>query len=109
MAHAGSLYRLSHARPEGGAIWTHLPYGPFADPGAFEQWLAEGRPPRGPAAREQDQDRGRPGRRLPNALNVSFVGHVGAEILAPARGRRSVDRVAPSRADRAVARAARDG
>jgi RimJ/RimL family protein N-acetyltransferase len=40
-AHGESLYRLSHARPEDAALWTYLPYGPFADQGAFEGWLAE--------------------------------------------------------------------
>lgn len=40
-AHASSLYALSHARPEDGALWTYLPYGPFPDRSAFEGWLAE--------------------------------------------------------------------
>lgn len=40
-AHAESLYALSHARPEDAALWTYLPYGPFADQGAFEAWLDE--------------------------------------------------------------------
>jgi RimJ/RimL family protein N-acetyltransferase len=40
-AHAESLYRLSHARPEDQALWTYLPYGPFADRDEFERWLAE--------------------------------------------------------------------
>ena len=40
-AHAPSLYALSHGRPEDKALWTYLPYGPFADPGAFELWLEE--------------------------------------------------------------------
>ena len=40
-AHAESLYRLSHARPEDAVLWTYLAYGPFADQGAFERWLAE--------------------------------------------------------------------
>jgi RimJ/RimL family protein N-acetyltransferase len=40
-AHAESLYRLSHARPEDAILWTYLAYGPFADQGAFERWLAE--------------------------------------------------------------------
>jgi RimJ/RimL family protein N-acetyltransferase len=39
--HAESLYRLSHARPEDAALWNYLAYGPFADQGAFEGWLAE--------------------------------------------------------------------
>jgi RimJ/RimL family protein N-acetyltransferase len=39
-AHAESLYRLSHARPEDAVLWTYLAYGPFADQGAFERWLA---------------------------------------------------------------------
>jgi RimJ/RimL family protein N-acetyltransferase len=39
-AHASSLYARSHARPEDAALWTYLPYGPFADQGAFERWLA---------------------------------------------------------------------
>jgi RimJ/RimL family protein N-acetyltransferase len=41
VAHAPSLYALSHARPEDAALWTYLPYGPFADRGEFERWLAE--------------------------------------------------------------------
>ena len=40
-AHGESLHRQSHARPEEAALWTYLPYGPFADRGAFESWLAE--------------------------------------------------------------------
>jgi RimJ/RimL family protein N-acetyltransferase len=40
-AHAESLYRLAHARPEDAALWTYLPYGPFAGQGEFEGWLAE--------------------------------------------------------------------
>jgi RimJ/RimL family protein N-acetyltransferase len=40
-AHGDSLYRLSHGRPEDAALWTYLPYGPFADEGAFERWLDE--------------------------------------------------------------------
>jgi RimJ/RimL family protein N-acetyltransferase len=40
-AHAESLYRLSHARPEDAVLWIYLAYGPFADQGAFERWLAE--------------------------------------------------------------------
>jgi RimJ/RimL family protein N-acetyltransferase len=40
-AHGPSLYTLSHARPEDAALWTYLPYGPFANRGAFERWLAE--------------------------------------------------------------------
>jgi RimJ/RimL family protein N-acetyltransferase len=40
-AHGASLYRLSHARPEDAALWTYLAYGPFADQGAFENWLFE--------------------------------------------------------------------
>jgi RimJ/RimL family protein N-acetyltransferase len=40
-AHGGSLYRLSHGRPEDAALWTYLPYGPFPDRDEFESWLAE--------------------------------------------------------------------
>ena len=40
-AHARSLYRLSHARPEDARLWTYLAYGPFPDQGAFERWLEE--------------------------------------------------------------------
>jgi RimJ/RimL family protein N-acetyltransferase len=39
--HAPSLYVLSHTRAEDAALWTYLPYGPFADRGAFERWLVE--------------------------------------------------------------------
>jgi RimJ/RimL family protein N-acetyltransferase len=39
--HAASLYALSHARPEDAVLWTYLAYGPFADQGTFERWLAE--------------------------------------------------------------------
>jgi RimJ/RimL family protein N-acetyltransferase len=39
--HAASLYALSHARPADPVLWTYLAYGPFADQGAFERWLAE--------------------------------------------------------------------
>ena len=41
VAHASSLYALSHARPEDAVLWTYLPYGPFAGQGAFERWLME--------------------------------------------------------------------
>jgi RimJ/RimL family protein N-acetyltransferase len=40
-AHAQSLYRLSHARPEDAALWTYLAYGPFPDRDAFARWLEE--------------------------------------------------------------------
>ncbi len=40
-AHAESLYRLSHGKPEDAALWTYLAYGPFADQAAFERWLEE--------------------------------------------------------------------
>jgi RimJ/RimL family protein N-acetyltransferase len=40
-AHAESLFRLSHGRPEDAVLWTYLAYGPFADPAAFERWLEE--------------------------------------------------------------------
>jgi RimJ/RimL family protein N-acetyltransferase len=40
-AHAASLCALSHARPADAVLWTYLPYGPFADQGEFETWLAE--------------------------------------------------------------------
>jgi RimJ/RimL family protein N-acetyltransferase len=40
-AHADSLYRRSHARPEDAVLWTYLAYGPFADQGAFAAWLEE--------------------------------------------------------------------
>jgi RimJ/RimL family protein N-acetyltransferase len=40
-AHAASLYALSHGRREDAALWTYLPYGPFAGQGEFERWLAE--------------------------------------------------------------------
>jgi RimJ/RimL family protein N-acetyltransferase len=40
-AHASSLYRLAHARPEDAALWTYLAYGPFTDQAAFETWLAD--------------------------------------------------------------------
>jgi RimJ/RimL family protein N-acetyltransferase len=40
-AHGESLHRPSHAQAEDAVLWTYLPYGPFADQGAFESWLAE--------------------------------------------------------------------
>jgi RimJ/RimL family protein N-acetyltransferase len=40
-AHAASLYRRSHGRPEDAALWTYLAYGPFEGEGAFANWLAE--------------------------------------------------------------------
>jgi RimJ/RimL family protein N-acetyltransferase len=40
-AHAESLYRRSHGRPEDAALWTYLAYGPFADQAAFAAWLGE--------------------------------------------------------------------
>jgi RimJ/RimL family protein N-acetyltransferase len=40
-AHADSLYRLSHARPEDAVLWTYLAYGPFEDQAAFARWLEE--------------------------------------------------------------------
>jgi RimJ/RimL family protein N-acetyltransferase len=41
LAHAESLYRRSHGRPEDAALWTYLAYGPFADQRAFAAWLEE--------------------------------------------------------------------
>jgi RimJ/RimL family protein N-acetyltransferase len=40
-AHAESLYRLSHSRPEDAVLWIYLAYGPFADQGALAAWLEE--------------------------------------------------------------------
>ena len=40
-AHAESLFRLSHARPEDAVLWTYLAYGPFAGQDAFAAWLEE--------------------------------------------------------------------
>jgi RimJ/RimL family protein N-acetyltransferase len=40
-AHAGSLYRASHRRPEDAALWTYLSYGPFEDEGALAAWLEQ--------------------------------------------------------------------
>ena len=40
-AHAQSLYRVSHGRPDDAVLWTYLAYGPFPDQGAFERWLEE--------------------------------------------------------------------
>jgi RimJ/RimL family protein N-acetyltransferase len=40
-AHAASLYRLSHARPEDAVLWAYLAYGPFPDQGTFQNWLSE--------------------------------------------------------------------
>ncbi len=52
---------------------------------------------------------GHPEKRLPNTLNVSFLGHIGSELLAKSAGDRGVDRVGVSRGeDRALAGAVRD-
>jgi RimJ/RimL family protein N-acetyltransferase len=40
-AHAASLYRRSHRRPEDAVLWTYLAYGPFADQDQFAAWLDE--------------------------------------------------------------------
>ena len=44
-AHAEALHAANAADPDGG-MWLYMPYGPFADPGAYRAWVAEyaGRP-----------------------------------------------------------------
>jgi RimJ/RimL family protein N-acetyltransferase len=37
--HAGPLFRATDG-PDGAAVWTYMPYGPFADEGAMRTWLA---------------------------------------------------------------------
>jgi RimJ/RimL family protein N-acetyltransferase len=39
-AHAAGLYDRSHASPEDAAIWTYMPYGPFADAAEMTAWVA---------------------------------------------------------------------
>jgi len=38
-SHAPGLYARSHAAPEDAAIWTYMPYGPFADAGEMARWV----------------------------------------------------------------------
>jgi RimJ/RimL family protein N-acetyltransferase len=40
-AHAASLFRASHRRPEDAALWTYLSYGPFESQGALAAWLEQ--------------------------------------------------------------------
>ena len=37
--HSGGLYRAGHEGAEADAIWTYLPYGPFADEADYGRWL----------------------------------------------------------------------
>jgi RimJ/RimL family protein N-acetyltransferase len=39
--HAAMLYEGSHGTPEIDALWTYMPYGPFASFGAFRAWLGD--------------------------------------------------------------------
>jgi RimJ/RimL family protein N-acetyltransferase len=36
---AGVLYPATHGAPEAEAVWTYMPYGPFADEAAMGEWL----------------------------------------------------------------------
>jgi RimJ/RimL family protein N-acetyltransferase len=38
-AHAATLWACSHGDPATEALWTYLPYGPFPDPGAMQEWI----------------------------------------------------------------------
>lgn len=38
---AAPLYAASHGDPVTEAVWTYMPYGPFADAGAMRRWLAD--------------------------------------------------------------------
>ena len=40
-AHAPSLYRASHRRPEDATLWTYLSYGPFESETALAAWLEQ--------------------------------------------------------------------
>jgi RimJ/RimL family protein N-acetyltransferase len=37
--HAGGLFAAGHGSPAAEALWTYLPYGPFADVDAMRSWL----------------------------------------------------------------------
>jgi len=39
-SHAAGLYERSHASPDDAAIWTYMPYGPFADADEMSAWVA---------------------------------------------------------------------
>jgi RimJ/RimL family protein N-acetyltransferase len=39
-AHTEALWACSHGDPRTEALWTYMPYGPFADAGAMREWLA---------------------------------------------------------------------
>ncbi|MDZ4735491.1 MAG: GNAT family protein [Rhodospirillaceae bacterium] len=39
--HAAMLYEGSHGSPAIDALWTYMPYGPFANAGAFRVWLGD--------------------------------------------------------------------
>jgi RimJ/RimL family protein N-acetyltransferase len=38
--HAEGLFAAGHGSPAADALWTYMPYGPFADPPAMRAWLA---------------------------------------------------------------------
>jgi RimJ/RimL family protein N-acetyltransferase len=40
-AHTPPLYRGSHGDDDSAALWTYMAYGPFPDPAAMREWLAE--------------------------------------------------------------------
>jgi RimJ/RimL family protein N-acetyltransferase len=39
--HAADLYAAAHGDPAALALWTYLPYGPFAGAGVFRDWLRD--------------------------------------------------------------------
>ncbi len=45
---AGALYPATHGSPEAEAVWTYMPYGPFADEAAMATWLDGIRGPEDP-------------------------------------------------------------
>ena len=40
-AHAGALFAQTRGGPDAEAVWTYMPYGPFASADQMEAWLAE--------------------------------------------------------------------
>lgn len=55
-----ALFAGSHGDPEREALWTYMPYGPFADAAAMRRWLEDCAASRDPAFRVVLDTRGEP-------------------------------------------------
>jgi len=59
-ADAGALYAASHGDPTTEALWTYMPYGPFADAASMRTWLEDCAASTDPVFRTVLDDRDRP-------------------------------------------------